>query len=453
MSNLPAARVQMEISLAFHMIYAAIGIGMPLLMLISEGMYLRTGQRIYLLMARKWAKVTGLLFAIGAVSGTALSFELGLLWPAFMEFAGGIMGAAFALEGYAFFIEAIFLGLYLYGWDRLSARAHWLCGVVVAVSGAASGIFVLSSNAWMQHPTGFTLAADGTPTNINPMQALFNPGWFVFAMHSTLSTYIATSFAVAAIYASGMLRGRRDEYHTKALTLAMIVGTATALVQPIAGHLNAGFTTKYQPAKLASMEALFETQNGAPLSIGGIVDTEERELKYAIEIPRLLSFMSSNGDPNARVTGLNDIPREDWPNVVLVRTTFQIMVGLGFTLIGISLWYWASRRWRRLDSRLLLIALVASGFMGFTALEAGWFTTEVGRQPWVIYGIMRTADAVTPAPRVVETLIGFSLLYLVLTVTLITILLRMRTGTPETKGEREKRERLEETGGSQVAPA
>ena len=292
MSDLLAARVQMEVSLAFHMIFAAIGIGMPLLMVISEGLWLRTRDHTYLDLAHKWAKVTGLLFAIGAVSGTALSFELGLLWPRFMEFAGGIIGAAFALEGYAFFIEAIFLGLYLYGWNRLRPVAHWLCGVVVALSGAISGILVLSANAWMQKPVGFDIA-DGqgrtvyesargwlvdprgldiatlSPINVNPIEALFNPGWAVFATHSTIACYVATAFAVAAVYAFAMLRGRRDEYHLKALKMAMIVGAVTALMQPLAGDLDARFTTQHQPSKLAAMESLFETERGASLGIGG----------------------------------------------------------------------------------------------------------------------------------------------------------------------------------------
>ncbi len=394
MDDLLAARVQMEVSLAFHMIFAAIGIGMPLLMIISEGLWMRTGNHTYLDLAKKWSKVTGLLFAIGAVSGTALSFELGLLWPTFMEFAGGIIGAAFALEGYAFFIEAIFLGLYLYGWNRLSPLAHWLCGLVVAVSGA-----------------------------------FFNPGWAVFATHSTLACYVATSFAVAAVYAFAMLKGQRDEYHNKAIKMAMVVGAITAFLQPLSGDLNARFTTQHQPSKLAAMEGIFETQRGAPLTILGWPDLEERRLKYGIEIPKGLSLLAKH-DPNAEIKGLNDIPREDWPNVYVVRNAFQIMVGLGFTLIGISVWYWASRRWRRLDNRLLLIALVASGFMGFTALEAGWFVTEVGRQPWVIYGVMRTEDAVTPAPGTANVLYGFSLLYLLLSATLVWLLLRLRHRGP-----------------------
>ncbi len=428
MDDLLAARVQMEVSLAFHMIFAAIGIGMPLLMIISEGLWMRTGNHTYLDLAKKWSKVTGLLFAIGAVSGTALSFELGLLWPTFMEFAGGIIGAAFALEGYAFFIEAIFLGLYLYGWNRLSPLAHWLCGLVVAVSGALSGILVLSANAWMQHPVGFDIQ-DGKPVNVRPMEALFNPGWAVFATHSTLACYVATSFAVAAVYAFAMLKGQRDEYHNKAIKMAMVVGAITAFLQPLSGDLNARFTTQHQPSKLAAMEGIFETQRGAPLTILGWPDLEERRLKYGIEIPKGLSLLAKH-DPNAEIKGLNDIPREDWPNVYVVRNAFQIMVGLGFTLIGISVWYWASRRWRRLDNRLLLIALVASGFMGFTALEAGWFVTEVGRQPWVIYGVMRTEDAVTPAPGTANVLYGFSLLYLLLSATLVWLLLRLRHRGP-----------------------
>src|SRR3954447_12459810 len=201
MENLIAARMQMAISLGFHMVFAALGIGLPLLMLVSEGLWLRTRKRTYLDLARKWGKATGILFAIGAVSGTALSFELGLLWPRFMEFAGPIVGPAFALEGYAFFIEAIFLGLYLYGWKRLRPMAHWLCGWPVALSGAASGILVVSANAWMQQPVGFDLATDGSVTNVDPVAALLNPAWGAMAIHSALSTYQSVGFGVAGVYA------------------------------------------------------------------------------------------------------------------------------------------------------------------------------------------------------------------------------------------------------------
>lgn len=203
--TLTAARWQMEVSLGFHMIFAAVGMAMPLMMLIAEGRWLRTGDPDALALAKSWAKVTPVLFAIGAVSGTALSFELGLLWPRFMAFAGPLIGPAFALEGYAFFIEAIFLGLYLYGWDRLRPMAHWLCGVPVALSGAASGILVLSANAWMQQPVGFEIGPGGLPTNVDPVAAWFNPAWPLMATHSTLSTYQAVGFAAAGVYAWALL--------------------------------------------------------------------------------------------------------------------------------------------------------------------------------------------------------------------------------------------------------
>lgn len=425
MSDLLAARAQMALSLGFHMIFAAIGIGMPFLMLLAEGMWLRRRDPDYLALAKKWGKVTAVLFAIGAVSGTALSFELGLLWPRFMDFAGAIIGPAFALEGYAFFIEAIFVGLYLYGWDRLSPRAHFLTGIPVAISGAASGILVLSANSWMQKPTGFRIV-DGRPVDIDPVAALFNPGWAVFATHSTLSTYVATSFAVAGVYGFALFKGYGTAYNLKAVKLAMIVGTVTAVLQPVSGDLNAQFTTQNQPSKLAAMEGLFQTERGAPLSIGGWPDMRERRLEYALRIPKGLSLLAYR-DPNAEVKGLDQIPRNDWPNVPVVHTAFQVMVGLGFTLIGISLWYWASRRWKRLWGRPLFLVLTASGFMGFTALEAGWIVTEVGRQPWIIYGVMRTSEAVTPAPNVLPTFLTFVGLYLFLALALIWLLLRLQT--------------------------
>src|SRR3954452_15005406 len=271
MDNLIAARMQMAISLGFHMVFAALGIGLPLLMLVSEGLWLRTRKQTYLDLARKWGKATGILFAIGAVSGTALSFELGLLWPRFMEFAGPIVGPAFALEGYAFFIEAIFLGLYLYGWKRLKPVAHWLCGVPVALSGMASGVLVMSANSWMQNPTGY-VAQNGMPTQIDPIRALVNPSWGVLAVHLILASYMATAFMVAAVYAWGMARGRRDSYHKTGLLMAMVLGTLTAIAQPISGDFAARLVHTTQPIKLAAMESQFTTEQGAPLRIGGIPD-------------------------------------------------------------------------------------------------------------------------------------------------------------------------------------
>ncbi len=429
MDTLTAARGQMEMSLAFHMIFAALGIGMPLMMVITEGLWLRTRRQHYLDLAQKWGKATALTFVVGAVSGTGLSFELGLLWPRFMEFAGPIIGSAFTLEGFAFFIEAIFLGMYLYGWDRLSPRAHWLSGWPVAFSGMISGVLVVGANAWMQTPSGFTLV-DGKPTNIDPLAPFFNPSWFQMALHSTLSCYIAVGFAVAGVYAVGMLKGRRDAYHRSAITMSLAVATITAIIQPISGDFLAQRVAETQPAKLAAMEGHFETMRGAPLSIGGIPDPEAGEMRYAIQIPKMLSFLASH-DFNAEVKGLNDFPPDQRPNTVITHIAFQIMVGCGFALVGLGLWFWfAYWRLKSIENRWLLRALVAGSPLGFLALEAGWIVTEVGRQPWVIYEVMRTSEGVTTATDVGFTFAIFTLLYLGLGIVLIFLLRYLATGAP-----------------------
>jgi cytochrome d ubiquinol oxidase subunit I len=252
MSDLLAARSQMAISLAFHIIFAVIGIGMPLLMVLAERRWQTTGDRIYLELARRWAKGTAILFAVGAVSGTVLSFELGLLWPGFMEFAGPIIGMPFSLEGFAFFTEAIFLGIYLYGWNRISPRAHLQAGILVAVSGAASGIFVVIANAWMNSPTGFDVV-DGAVVNVDPIGGMLNPMAFQQTLHMTLASYAATGFAVAGIHAFLLLFDRRNAFHRGALRVALLVGAPAAVLQPLSGDLSARAVAQWQPAKVAAM--------------------------------------------------------------------------------------------------------------------------------------------------------------------------------------------------------
>ncbi len=438
MDNLTAARAQMAISLGFHMVFAALGIGLPLLMLVSEGLWLRRKQSVYFDLAKKWAKATGILFAIGAVSGTALSFELGLLWPPFMRFAGPIIGPAFALEGYAFFIEAIFLGLYLYGWKRLKPLAHWLCGVPVAVSGMMSGVLVMSTNSWMQDPVGFQVR-NGMPVNIDPIKALINPSWGVLAAHLTVASYMSTAFMVAAVYAWGMLRGRRDIYHKTGLNLALVLGTITAIIQPISGDFSARLVAQTQPAKLAAMESQFTTERGAPLRIGGIPDVANRKVNFDIEIPKGLSLLAER-DFNAEIKGLDAFPRADWPDVPVVHIAFQVMVSSGFGILALSTLYWLLRCRKRETGKWLLRGLVLSGVLGVAALEAGWIVTEVGRQPFIIYNLMRTAEAVTPAPGIWVTFISFVALYVLLATTMVWLLLRLATGRPE-EGSNEERRR------------
>jgi cytochrome d ubiquinol oxidase subunit I len=425
LDTLSAARAQMELSLGFHIVLAAAGIAMPVLMLMAEGLWLRTGRPHYRDLARKWGKATALLFALGAVSGTALSFELGLLWPRFMAFAGSAIGPPFALEGFAFFIEAIFLGLYLYGWNRLSPLAHWLCGVPVAVSGLLSAVFVCAVNAWMQAPVGIELDRSGQIANVDPMASFRSPFWLPIAIHSSLACYVAVGFATAGVYAFGLIRGRRDDYHRSGLTLAMALATVTVLPQLVSGDLSGRTAARHQPAKLAAAEALFETQAGAPLVIGGIPDAEAGAVRLGIEIPHGLSLLAAH-DPDAVVQGLNDFPADERPNVLCVHLAFQVMVGCGFALIGLGLWFWWVR-WRQggVENRSLLRALIAGAPLGFIALEAGWVVTEMGRQPWTIYGLMRTADAVTPVADVPSSLLLFTVLYLALGVALVVLLLRL----------------------------
>jgi cytochrome d ubiquinol oxidase subunit I len=430
METLAAARAQMEVSLAFHMVFAALGIGMPALMAISEALWLRTGRAEFRDLARKWAKATALTFAIGAVSGTALSFELGLLWPRFMALAGGIVGPAFALEGYAFFLEAIFLGLYLYGWDRLSPRAHLWTGVGVAISGMVSGILVVAANAWMHEPAGVTFVA-GRATEVHALAPFLSPAWPQMALHSTLSCYIATGFAAAGVYALGMLRGRRDAYHRAGLTVALALGTAAALVQPLSGDVSAKHIARNQPAKLAAAEAHFETQRGAPIVIGGVPDAETGTVRGAIRIPKLLSFLATERF-DGEVTGLNDFPRAEWSNVLVAHTAFDVMVGSAFALIALGIWFWFGRWRKREPGRWLLRALVAGSPLGIVALEAGWIVTEAGRQPWIVRGVMLTRDGVTPVGGVAATFFGFSLLYLLLGTALALLLRRLATGAPPT---------------------
>jgi cytochrome bd ubiquinol oxidase subunit I len=434
MSDLLAARSQMAISLAFHIIFAAAGIAMPLMMVIAEGRWLRSRDAALLALTRSWAKGTAILFAVGAVSGTVLSFELGLLWPEFMRWAGPIIGMPFSLEGFAFFTEAIFLGIYLYGWNRISPRAHVAAGAIVAVSGAASAIFVVIANGWMNTPTGFRLV-DGKPYDVDPVAAMLNPSAFPQVVHMLLAAYAAVGFAVAGIHAYLLLRDRTNLFHHHALSIALTVGGVSALLQPLSGDFLARAVAANQPVKLAAFEGHFETQRGAPLRIGGIPHVEERKTPYSIEIPYGLSLLAFQ-DPNASVAGLNEFDRSLWPPVAVVHGAFQVMVFCGIAMMAIAGWG-ASLWWRR--SRLstspaFLKTLVLAGPLGVIGIESGWVVTEVGRQPWIIQGVMKTAEAVTPMPGLTVPLILFTLIYVFLAAVVSLLLVRQFRTSPRFVG-------------------
>ncbi|HTD61468.1 MAG TPA: cytochrome ubiquinol oxidase subunit I [Gemmatimonadaceae bacterium] len=412
MSDLLAARSQMAISLAFHIIFAIVGIGMPALMVIAERQWQKTGDSVYLDLAKRWAKGTAIMFAVGAVSGTVLSFELGLLWPRFMQYAGSIIGMPFSLEGFAFFTEAIFLGVYLYGWNRIGPRMHLTAGVLVAISGALSAIFVVDANAWMNTPTGFRLE-HGQIVDVHPFVAMANPAALAETLHMTLAAYASLGMAVAGLHAFLLLRQPTDGFHKRALIVALMIGAPASVLQPISGDIAGRMVADTQPVKLAAMEGEFRTQARAPLRIGGIPDARAHETRWDIEIPGGLSFMAYH-DFNATVRGLDDFPVDRWPPVVIVHLAFQVMVGLGTLLAVIGLWaMWDLVRRRNFGKRLLIALSVAAPF-GFICVEAGWTVTEVGRQPWIVAGILRTADAVTPMPGLVVPFLTFTVLYLFL---------------------------------------
>lgn len=425
-----AARAQMAFTLGFHMLFSSFGVGLPLLLVLAEGIALFGGGAHFLALARAWGKANAVLFAIGAVSGTALSFELGLLWPGFMKYAGSTIGSGFVAEGFAFFVEAIFIGIYLYGWDRLSPELHWLTGIPVAIAGAASSALVVAVDAWMQHPYLASSLAH-SPATTGTGAALFgNPHWLVMATHSTIAAYAATAFSIAAVYAYGMLRGRRDELRRSALRLAMVVGTIAAVMMPITGDQSGKAAAQVQPVKLAAMESQFRTERAAPLRIGGWPDPAARTVRYAIEIPGGLSWLAY-GSTQSRVKGLNAVPSSQWPNIAVTHVSFQLMVASGTFLVAAALWYWLKDRGRqRRLSVGLLRFLVASGPVSFLALEAGWVVTEVGRQPWIVYGVQRTVDAVTPAPGLPVYFGAFVALYLVLGGTVIWLLRHVEHDAP-----------------------
>lgn len=424
-ADLVAARLQMAVSLGWHIVLACLGVGMPALTVFAEWRGVRTGNADYVRLAHRWAKAMGVLFAVGAVSGTILSFEMGLLWPGLMATYGQVVGLPFALEGFAFFTEAIFLGIYLYAWNRLRPRLHLLTGLPVCVAGIASAFFVVSANAWMNQPRGFALV-NGRVTRVRPWEAIFNPAMPLQTVHMVLAAFIVTGFAVAGVYAAGMLRGRRERYHRLGLLLPFTVAAVVAPVQIVIGDSLARFLATGQPAKLAAIEGLNRTGSHVPLSIGGVY--VDGRVRYAIRIPNGLSLLVGYR-PSTIIQGLDKVPVADRPPVTPVHLGFQAMVAIGIGLFALGVWL-AVAWWRRRDlprSRWFLWLTALSGPAAVLALEAGWITTEVGRQPWVVWQLQRTADVVNPAPGLWAGLVVLLAVYLVLTVATVYVLNRLRS--------------------------
>ena len=424
MDDFIAARSQMAMSLAFHIVFSCVGMVMPFMMAIAHYKYLKTKNEIYKGLTKAWSKGVAILFATGAVSGTMLSFELGLLFPKFMEHAGPIFGMPFSLEGTAFFIEAIALGFFLYGWDKFNKWFHWICGVIVGISGLASGILVVAANAWMNSPSGFDFV-NGEYLNIDPVKAMFNDAWFSQALHMTIAAFCATGFAVAGLHAYLILKGKNVNFHREAFKISSVLAITAAMLAPLSGDISAKDVSKRQPIKLAAMEAHFKTEESASFVLGGIVDESKEEIKYAIKVPGVLSFLV-HSDFKTPVKGLEEFPKDEWPPVAVVHYAFQIMITFGMLMMGIAVIYliaqffkkdWRTKRW------FYKLFMIATPF-GYIALEAGWTVTEVGRQPWIIYGIMRTVDSITSMPGIQYSFYIFTFVFITLSIILVFLMNR-----------------------------
>jgi cytochrome bd ubiquinol oxidase subunit I len=390
-AGLLPAREQMALSLGWHIVLACFGVALPTMILVLHWRGVYRADPVALGLAKRWAKVSAVLFAIGAVSGTVLSFEMGLLWPGLMGRFGDVLGLPFAFEGLSFFVEAIFLGIYLYGWDRLPPKRHLLMLVPMAAAGVFGTYCVISVNAWMNMPTGFRIV-DGEVTDVNPWRVLFNSGALLQFLHMWVGAFMVVGFVMAAVYAAGMLRGRRDEHHRLGFSVPFRFATAAALAQPVIGHLLGMRLGEAQPSKLAAFELATTTEQPAPLRIGGLlVDDQAR---WFLEIPKWGSFIAQ-GSFDKPVPGLDTIPSDEQPPVNLTHLAFQSMVGIGTLLMFAVILFWFAR-WRGhdlLDTRWFLGFAVVAGPLAVVALESGWIATEVGRQPWVVFGVMRTSEA------------------------------------------------------------
>src|SRR5919108_2664912 len=396
-ADLGAARSQMGFTLGFHIVLACIGVAFPALILIANYLGLRRNDAVALGLAERWSKVAAVTFVVGAITGTVLSFEFGLLWPAFTGRFGQVFGGLFAIEGLFFFLEAIFIAIYIFGWKRLSGWVHFWTGVPVALAGLGGAWSVVAANSWMNQPDGFKLASDGTVTDVNALDAFFNGAVAYEAPHMILAAYLVTGFLVASVYAVGMLRGRRDRRHRLGLLIPLTVAVIVTPIQFMVGDTAARSIAKDQPVKFAAMECVQQTHTHVTEYLGGRCTSEG--VKGGIAIPGLDSWLVGFST-DTKVIGLDSVPPDERPPAnTLLHWCFDYMVGVGSALILLGLWFgfvW----WRRRDiprTKWFLRIIAASGVATALAMEAGWIVTEVGRQPWIVYEMMRTEDAVTGA--------------------------------------------------------
>ena len=418
------ARQMQALSFAVHIPLVCFGIAFPAMVLLAEWLHHRTGKPVYRTLARRWSRVMLALFAAGVVTGTVLSFEMGLLWPQFTAMFGSVFGLGFAVEGFSFFMEAIFIGIYAYGWDRLPPRLHLASGIPIVIAGFTGSLMVISVNGWMNHPEGFRLV-HGRAVDVHPVRALFlNSNFWHELVHMYVAGYMVTGFLVAAAYAVRRLRGSFGTYERTALAISLSIAVVASIVQAPVGDWAGRVVAQNQPVKLAAFEGVGPTTKGADEHILGYY--ENGEVKWGIPIPDLLSLLAFH-NPHAVVRGLDTVPPDDRPPVNVVRFAFQTMVGIGTLLFGLAIVvvYVRIRRRRLPESPWFYRALVPAGPLSVVALIAGWVTTEVGRQPWVVYHVMRTSQAVTGAGGIPVGYATLAAVYLALAIAVAWVLLRL----------------------------
>ena len=423
------SRIQMAFTLASHILLVPLGVAMPTLTLLMEGIGIWRKDPIAPKIARRWSVVMAVQFAVGAVTGTILSFEFGILWPRMMGRFGAAFGLGFAIEGLAFFVEAIFISIYLYGWKRLSPRAHFLTGLALPPAGLLGAFGVLSANSWMNTPGGVTIDA-GRLVSVDTMAALFTPALGYEFWHFLIAIYMTAGFVIASVYAVAWLRGRRDHYQRLAFAIPFTVAAALTPVQLVVGDLSARALVQDQPAKFAAMEITWTTRDHNPEVVGGLLDSSGA-VHLGLELPSLDSILVGYS-PHAVIRGLTSFAPEARPNIVesnIAHLAFDLMVGLGTVGAAVSAWYlWILARRRRPPDSVLFYRLAAlAGIGSYLAVEAGWVTTEVGRQPWIVYGVMRVSDAVTDAPAAfVWTMLSVLIVvYALIAYFFITLLLKL----------------------------
>jgi cytochrome d ubiquinol oxidase subunit I len=418
------ARQMQALSFSVHIPLVCFGIAFPAMVLFAEWLHLRSGDPLYLQLARRWTRIMAALFAVGVITGTVLSFEMGLLWPNFTATFGSVFGLGFAIEGFSFFLEAIFIGIYAYGWTRLSPRAHFLSGIPIVIAGVTGSLMVIAVNAWMNHPGGFRMVA-GKAVDVRPLKALFDNSFLWPELtHMYIAGYIVTGFLVAGAYAIGRLRGKWGRYERTALAIPLTIAALASPVQVLVGDWVGRDVAVSQPIKLAALEGLAHTTKGAPEHLLGWY--EDEKVKLGIAIPKLLSLLAYH-NPNATVAGLDTVPKDRQPPVNVVRISFQTMVGIGTLLALLGVWLLVVRiRRRRLpESDWFYRAVALAGPASLVALIAGWVTTEVGRQPWVVYHVMLTSQAVTGAGHILVGYTALALVYLAVACGVVWILVRL----------------------------